>query len=215
VTTMVEPEVPPRKPRGLRLVLVAVAAIAATALIIAGASALGRDDSPPLTIGSTGDGSSAPYIADASFVLQNYGTLTTEAEQFWRDTTPDQVVSLGLPFLRYNRYYTRFFLKEGETVEVLMEANVPIGASLGESLEGISVMLIPGSAPYEQSHTFAYLPATEKSGGGYFTRLARTGGNWTVGWAVTALNSDYYWLMLTNTARQDVWCHFTVDVPAG
>lgn len=57
--------------------------------------------------------------------------------------------------------------------------------------------------------------AMEESGGGYFTRLARTGGNWTVGWAVTALNSDYYWLMLTNTARQDVWCHFTVDVPAG
>ena len=212
---MVEPEVPPRRPRGVRLLLVAVAAIAATALIIAGASALSRDDPTPPNAVPPGDSLNAPYIADASFVLQNYGTLTTEAVQFWRDTTPDQVVSLGLPFLRYNRYYTRFFLKEGETVEILMEANVPIGASLGESLEGISVMLIPGSAPYEQSHTFAYLPATERSGGGYFTRLARTGGNWTVNWAVTALNSDYYWLMLTNTARQDVWCHFTVDVPTG
>jgi len=113
VTTMVEPEVPPRRPRGVRLVLVAVAAIAATALIIVGASALGRDDPTLPNAGPPGDSLNAPYIADASFVLQNYGTLTTEAVQFWRDTTPDQVVSLGLPFLRYNRYYTRFFLKEG------------------------------------------------------------------------------------------------------
>ena len=191
----------------------AAATIAAIALIIAGAGAIGRSDPSP-NPGSMPNMSNDPYVADASFVLQNYGTLATEAVQFWRDLTLDQVVSLGLPFQRYNRYYTRFFLKEGETVEILLEANVPMGASLGESLEGISVMMIPGSAPYEQSRAHDYLPPTENSGGGYFTRLARAGGNWTVGWAMTALTSDYYWLILTNTARQDARCQFTVNVPA-
>jgi hypothetical protein len=214
VTTMVEPEHPPRRPRGVRLILVAVAAVAATVLVIAGAVSLARGDRPGVST-ATSDPAHGSFVSDASFVLQNYGTLPAEAAQLWQDLTLDQVVSLGLPFSRYNRYYTRFFVKEGETVEILLEANVPMGTSLEGGLEGISVMLIPGSAPYEQAHAFAYLPPTEKSNGGYFTRLVRSGGKWTVSWAMTALSSDYYWLILTNTARQDAWCHFTVNVPTG
>jgi len=211
---MVDSEVPPRRPRGKRLLLVAAALVAAIGLVIAGACALNGDE-PDSNPPSMPDEPRTPYVADASFVLQNYGTLTTEATQFWQDLTLDHVVSLGLPFSRYNRYYTRFFLKEGETVEILMEANVPLGASMSGGLEGISIMLIPGSAPYEQSQAHSYLPPTETDNGGYFRRLERMGGSWQVGWAITALSSDYYWLILTNTARQDAWCHFTVNVPAG
>jgi hypothetical protein len=214
VTTMVDSEVPPRRPQGKRLLLVAVTLVAATGLVIAGACALDGDEPDPGPPSAPSQ-SHAPYIADASFVLQNYGTLTTEAVQFWQDLTIEHVVSLGLPFTRYNRYYTRFFLKDGETVEILMEANVPLGASMNTGLEGISIMLIPGSAPYEQSQANIYLPPTESDNGGYFRRLERMGGNWQVGWAITAQASDYYWLILTNTARQDAWCHFTINVPAG
>ena len=119
MTTVVEPESPRRRPRGIRLLLVSAALVAAIALIIAGACTLGGEEpsggmEPPETLG---DGS---YVADGSVVLQNYGTLTTEAAQFWRDLTLEQVLSKGVPFSRYNRYYTRFFLKEGETVEVLL-----------------------------------------------------------------------------------------------
>jgi hypothetical protein len=213
VVTTVEPEERPSGLRGRRLLLVAGALVAAVALVIAGARALGNDD---LVVDPTipPPSDDPAHIADASFVLQNYGTLTPESRQFWQDLTLDHVVSLGLPFSRHNRYYTRFFLKEGETVEIMVESNVPLGASLEGSLEGLAIMLIPGSAPYDQSHAHAYLPPTESGNGGYFARLQRLGGNWQVGWAMSALTSDYYWLILTNTARQDAWCHFTVNVPS-
>ena len=120
----------------------------------------------------------------------------------------------GLPFTRNNRYYTRFFLKEAETVELTLEASVPLGAELVGAMEGVSVMLLPGSAPYDQSHAFDYLPKTESGVAGYFEGLSRSGNSWEVGWAIAALESDYYWLILTNTARQDAWCHFTISVPS-
>lgn len=193
--------------------LVAVAVVAAIGLILGAAIALGKDS--PTAHNNVIQGTpNSPYLAEASFVLQNYGTLTAEATNLWRDMTLDSVVALGVPFCRYNRYYTRFFLQEGETAELLLESNVPIGASLGDGAEGLSVMLIAGSAPFDQANVNMYLPPTEGAGGGYFTRLQRTGGNWTVSWAISALRSDYYWLILANTARQDAWCHFTVNVPA-
>ncbi len=214
MTTVVEPEFPRRRPKGIRLLLAAAALVAAVVLIIVGACTLGGDEpsgamEPPETLGD------ASYVADGSVVLQNYGTLTSEAAQFWRDLTLDHVLSLGVPFSRYNRYYTRFFLKEGETIEILIEANVPLGASLEQALEGVSVAMIPSNAPYDEANRHTYLPQTENADGGYFQRLERVGGNWTVNWAMTALGSDYYWLVLTNTARQDAWCHFTVSVPSG
>ncbi|MBN1152063.1 MAG: hypothetical protein JXA58_02530 [Dehalococcoidia bacterium] len=213
MTTVVEPERPPHRPRGLRLVLVAVAVVAAGALIIGAASALGQEPSPSAdNVIQTAPNS--PYLAEASVVLQNYASLTAQEMAFWRDMTLDNVVSFGVPFARYNRYYTRFFLQEGETAEIDLESNVPLGTSLDNGLEGISVMLIAGSAPYDQANANIYLPPTEKGSSGYFTRLERVGGNWKVSWAMAALGSDYYWLILTNTARQDAWCHFTVNVPA-
>ncbi len=213
MTTVVEPEVPSRRPRGGRLILIAAALVAAIALIIAAAVTLGGEE-PPADVDLLSGPAQSPYVAEASFVLQNFGTLPPEAAQLWRDMTLDNVVALGIPFNRYNRYYTRFFLKEGETVEVALEANVPMGADLGDSYEGVSVSLIAGSAPYDQSRINMYLPQTEASTTGYFSGLERVGANWTVNWAITALSSDFYWLILTNTARQDAWCHFTVNIPA-
>jgi len=213
MVTKADCEKPPRIVWSRRLILVVAAVIAAVALVIAGAWTLARDEpvKPPTeTPGIPG----SPQIADASFVLQNYGTLTTEATSFWQDLTLDHAVSLGLPLWRYNRYYTRFFLKEGETVEILVESSSPLGASL-TGMEGISVMLMPAAAPYESSSALTYLPPTESGNGGYFARLERVGGNWQVKWAITALSSDYYWLILANLARQDAWCHFTVSVPQG
>jgi len=183
----------------------------AVSLIIAGALTLGQGSPPADNI--TPGPADSPYLAEASFVLQNYGTLSAEAMSLWRDMTLDHIVSLGVPFCRYNRYYTRFFLQQGETAEITLESNVPMGILLGEDIEGISVMLIAGNAPFDQSNANIYLPQTERSNGGYFTRLERAGGNWTVSWAMYTLGSDYYWLILTNTARQDAWCHFTVKVP--
>jgi len=215
MTTVVEPERPRRRGPGKRLVLVVCGALLAIALIIVGACTIGGDDfSPPDNPVNPGE-NLGPYIVEASFVLQNSATLSTEAQQFWRDLTLDQVVSEGLPFARYNRYYTRFFLKEGEVVELRMEASVPLGADLSVLTEGISVMLIPGNAPYGHESASDYIPATETGNSGYFKDLARAGGNWQIGWAIAALNSDYYWLILTNTARQDAWCHVTVSVPSG
>ena len=214
MVTVVEVEKRPRTFPSRRALLVGAALVAALALVIAGACAITGDEPPP-TLPAESEMPYSPQIADASFVLQNYGTLTTEQKQFWQDLTLDSAVSSGLPLCRYNRYYTRFFLKEGETVEIAVEANTPLGASLNGGLEGISVMLMPGSAPYEQSQAQMYLPPTETDNGGYFSRLERSGGNWQVGWAISALSSDYYWLILANTARQDAWCHLTVNVPSG
>ena len=148
-------------------------------------------------------------------MLQNYDTLTAEERAFWSGLTFDQIVSQGLPFRRTNRYYTRFFLKEAEVVELTMESSVPIGTDLAGTREGISVMLIPGSAPYGESHAHDYLPPTESGNGGYFDGLQRSGNSWHVRWAIAALESDYYWLILTNTARQDAWFHFSISVPSG
>ncbi len=188
--------------------------MAATALIVAGTCAL-TDDEPPVTgQDNPAAGETGPFIAEASFVLQNYDTLTAEESAFWTGLTFDQIVSQGLPFLRTNRYYTRFFLKEAEVVELTIESSVPIGADLAGTREGISVMLIPGSAPYGQSHAYDYLPPTESGNGGYFDGLRRSGNSWHVRWAIAALESDYYWLILTNTAQQDAWCHFSISVPS-
>ncbi len=142
----------PTMPRGRRLLLVVVTVSVALALMIAGACILGEDERGPANSGTEGEGD-APYVVDTVLYvkLQDYGTLTTEARQFWQDLTLDQVVSHGVPFTRHNRYYTRFFLKEGETAEVFIEANVPLGASLESSHEGISVVLIPGGAPYDRA----------------------------------------------------------------
>jgi hypothetical protein len=215
MTTVVEPERPPRRRPGKRLVLVICGTILAIALIIIGACSIGGGDFSPQDNPTDPGQNTGPYIAEASFVLQNCATLSTEAQQFWRDLTLDQVIAAGLPFSRYNRYYTRFFLKEGEVVELRMEASVPLGADLTELTEGISVMLIPGNAPYGHDSARDYIPATETGNGGYFQDLSRAGGNWQIAWAIAALNSDYYWLILTNTARQDAWCHLTVSVPSG
>ncbi len=212
MVTRVEAENAPRKLPSRRMILVAAAIVAAVALIIAGARSITGDEPPAAPPESATPNS--PVITDATFVLQNYGTLTSEEKQFWQDLTLDDAVSYGLPLCRYNRYYTRFFLKEGETVEITVEANTPLGASLNGAVEGISLMLIPGGAPFEQSLTQSYLPPTEAGNGGYFTRLERAGSNWTVSWAISAAGSDYYWLILTNTARQDAWCHLTVNVPS-
>jgi len=215
MTTVVEPERPQRRAPGKRLLVVVAVVALAIVLIIVGSCTIGGDDSPSLNNPGNPGGSLGPYIAEASFVMQNSATLSSEAQQLWRDLTLDQVIAEGLPFARYNRYYTRFFLKEGEVVELLMEASVPLGADLTDTTEGISVMLIPGNAPYGHSSARDYLPATETGNGGYFKDLARTGGNWQIRWAIAALNSDYYWLILTNTARQDAWCHLTIGVPSG
>ncbi len=212
MVTKVEAERSPRRLPSRRLLLVAAAVVAAFVFIIIGARAI-NGEAPPSPSPVESELPDSPQIADASFVLQNYGTLTPEESQFWQDLTLNDAVALGLPLCRYNRYYTRFFLKEGEVVELAVESNTPLGASLNGGFEGVSVMLMPSSAPYEQSQAQSYLPPTETEHGGYFTRLERNGGNWQVKWAISALGSDYYWLILTNTARQDAWCHLTVNVP--
>lgn len=214
MTTVIEPEQAQGSPKGKRLLFVIGGAVAAVALIVVGACTIGNEP-PPSNNPLPPDMTQGPFIAEASFVLQNFETLTATESQFWQGLTLDDIVSQGLPFTRYNRYYTRFFLQEGETVEIIMEANVPLGADLSGTMEGVSVMLIPGSAPYGASHAHDYLPATETGNSGYFQKLTRTAGKWQIGWAISALQSDYYWLTLANTARQDAWCHFTVSVPSG
>ncbi len=199
--------------RGRRLLLVVVTVVVSLGLIIAGACMIGRDE-PGLTTSGNEWNADAPLLAEGSVELDDFGRLTHEARQFWQNLTLDQVVSHGVPFTRYNRHYTRFFLKEGETAEIVIEANVPLGASLQSSHEGISVALIPGGAPYDGARAHDYVPATETGNGGYFSRINRKGNNWQVNWAMTATESDYYWLILTNVARQDAWCHFTVSVPS-
>ncbi len=213
MVTTVEREKPPRRAPDKRQLLVAGTLIASIALIIAGARALGQGELEP-TVPAITSSADPSAVLDARFVLQDYGALSHDTAQFWQDLTLDQVVSYGLPFTRYNRHYARFFLKEGETVEILVEADVPLGTSLDAGTEGISVMLIAGAAPYDPAHSDMYLPGTEGDNGGYFRRQERVGGNWRVGWAITALRSDYYWLIFTNTARQDAWCHYTVNVPS-
>lgn len=200
--------------RGRRLLLTVGTMVVAVALIIVGACVIGGDErSTGLdTPGETADGTS--FMVEDSVELLDYDKLTPEAREFWRGLTLDQVVSHGVPFTRYNRYYTRFFMKEGETAEIFIEANVPLGASLESSHEGISVALTPAGAPYDAARQHDYVPPTETDDGGYFERMSRVGGRWQTGWAITAMESDYYWLVLTNVARQDAWCYFTVSVPS-
>lgn len=215
MTTTVEPEEPRDRPGRRRVLLLGVASVATIALIVAGACALGEDEPPVLGQAMPDAEPGGPFIAEASFVLQDYDTLTDDDRAYWSSLTFDQIVSQGLPYSRNNRYYTRFFLKEAEAVELTLESSVPLGADLTGTMEGISVMLIPGSAPYGQSHAYDYLPPTEGGNAGYFEQLSRSGTSWGVAWAIAALESDYYWLILTNTARQDAWCHFTIGVPSG
>jgi len=215
VTTVVQSEPPP--PRlGLKRLLMGIAvAMVAVSLIVVGACRVHggdqEDEDSTTVVNTPGEG----FIENATFVLQNFETIPPEAHEEWRDLTLDDVVSRGLPYSRYNRYYTRFFLKKGETVEIVMEGSVPIGSNLGITTEGISVMLLPGSVPFEQSHAQGYLPSTESDTGGYFQGLSRVEGKWQIGWAISAIESDYYWLMLENYARQDAWCHLTVSEPIG
>jgi hypothetical protein len=215
VTTVVPPEQSPSVFQRRRLLLASATAALAVLLIVVGACALdGKKSSSPGNIvveNNPGDG----FLENATFLLQNYETIPAEACEDWRDLTLDEVVSRGLPYARYNRYYTRFFLKQGETVEIVMEGSVPLGADLGTTTEGVSVMLLPGNAPFDPAHAHDYLPPMELDSGGYFQRLTRTEGKWQIGWAIAALESDYYWLMLENYARQDAWCHLTVSVPSG
>ena len=214
LTTMVDPEEPHGGPGRRRLLVFAATVIAAVVLAVAGVSAL--TDEEPLTIDDDNQQLRAggPFLAEDSFVLQNYDTLSAEERSCWSSLTFDQIVARGLPFLKNNRYYTRFFLKEAETVELTVESSVPLGAELAGAREGVSIMLIPGTAPYGQLHAHDYLPPTETGNGGYFKELSRSGNSWQVSWAIAALESDYYWLIFANTARQDAWCHYTISVPS-
>jgi len=192
----------------------AVAVVAVSLIVIGACRVHGgdqEDEDSATVVNMPGEG----FIENATFVLQNFETIPAEAQEEWRDLSLDDVVSRGIPYSRYNRYYTRFFLKKGETVDIVMEGSVPIGSNLGMTTEGISVMLLPGSVPFEQSHAQGYLPSTESDTGGYFQRLSRIEGKWQIGWAISAIESDYYWLMLENYARQDAWCHLTVSEPIG
>lgn len=188
--------------------------VVAVALIIVGACVIGGDEEPADVDAQRETMDGMPFVLEERVELLDYDNLGVEAREFWRGLTLDQVVSHGVPFTRYNRYYTRFFLKEGETAEIFIEASVPLGASLESTHEGISVALTPGGAPYDAARRHDYVPPTETGDGGYFERLSRVGGNWQTGWAITAMESDYYWLVLTNVARQDAWCYFTVSVPS-
>ncbi len=204
----------PIMPQGRRLLLTVFTLVIAVTLISIGAFVIGGDEGagPVDSEHETADGASV--VLEGTVELLDYERVTVEARQFWRGLTLDQVVSLGVPFTRYNRHYTRFFLKEGETAEIVLEANVPLGASLHSGHEGISIALMPGGAPYDTARVHDYVPTMETDDGGYFDRLVRVGSNWQVAWAITALESDYYWLVLTNVARQDAWCHFTVSIPS-
>ena len=187
----------------------------AVLLIVIGSCAIGGGESASPEGNEIQNNPGAGFLENATFILQNYETIPLEAHEEWRELTLDEVVSRGLPYTRYNRYYTRFFLKKGEAVEIVMEGSVPLGANLGTGTEGVSVMLLPGNAPFDLAHAHDYLPPLESDSGGYFQRLTRNEGKWQIGWAIAALESDYYWLMLENHARQDAWCHLTVTVPAG
>lgn len=213
MTTTVEPEQQSHRLRGKRLLILIGAALVGIILIIAAVHALSGDDpdsndTSPLDLEQEG-----PFISEASFVLQNPDTLSLEERAYWNNMTFDQIVSKGVPYTRYNRYYTRFFLKKAETVEIMIESGVPLGADLSSGQEGISVMLIPDAAPYGQTDAYDYVPPTEGDNGGYFEKVSRAGNRWQARWAIAALESDYYWLILTNTARQDAWCHFTISMP--
>ncbi|MBN1151706.1 MAG: hypothetical protein JXA58_00720, partial [Dehalococcoidia bacterium] len=105
MTTVVPPEQSPSVFQRRRVLLASATAALAILLIVVGACALdGKKSSSPGNIvveNNPGDG----FLENATFVLQNYETIPAEACEDWRDLTLDEVVSRGLPYARYNRYY--------------------------------------------------------------------------------------------------------------
>lgn len=154
-------------------------------------------------------------ILTDSFNLGESITDEKRAQLFpeFSDVPASEAEFPGFPFIMYDIYWGEsFFLRQGETVEVLIESDCPVCLSDIEFERGLIVGIGPSveyseqwqASKYEEIdwRTFPQKLDLERSGKGWKATLVTN----------NAPASGYYEVGFVNTSANPVWCEYTVSV---
>ena len=105
-----------------------------------------------------------------------------------------------LPCSKCGLYYNKFFLKQGESIEIIVRSNVPMGRELMNPEGGLEVL-------YGTSYSVPYEGET-----GYFEQLRSVGDGecWEVRDAFAAEADGFFFIYIENESGKQAWCQYVV-----
>ena len=110
-----------------------------------------------------------------------------------------------LPLNKCGLYYNKFFLEQGESIEIIVRSNMPMGPDLVNQQHGLEVM-------YWTSYS---MPHEEETG--YFQQLSwvNNGECWEVKDTFVAEADGFFHIYLENEAREQTWCKYVIFLKNG
>ena len=105
-----------------------------------------------------------------------------------------------LPLDKCGLYYNKFFLEQGESIEIVVRSNMPMGPDLVNQQHGLEVM-------YWTSYSMPYEEET-----GYFQQLrwVNDGEYWEVKDTFVAEADGFLYIYVENEAREQTWCQYVI-----
>ena len=146
-------------------------------------------------------------VALDSFTLVDPYSLT-EAEAIECQTLHEELgenFTSTLPLDKCGLYYNKFFLEQGESIEIVVRSNMPMGPDLVNQQHGLEVM-------YWTSYSMSYEEET-----GYFQQLrwVNNGEYWEVKDAFVAEADGFFHIYVENEAREQTWCQYVIFLKDG
>jgi len=144
-------------------------------------------------------------LAEDSFILAvHYPMPEEEAKKF--EEWAEEADKYGekwleyeeLPFNRFGWYCNRFYLQEGENIELVMRSNVPMAIAEVERDVWNSVMLLHIERGRSGSHYD--MPS----------KLETVNGNWKLSFTFEGKRDGNYCLWITNDRADQIWCQYAV-----
>jgi len=153
-------------------------------------------------------------ISEDNFVLDIYDHTTEEFQKWYQEMLDKigedwQLEKLQMPFNKFGMYYNYVFLREGESVEVVIRANASMSICEVEELSFDHPLLFHIDAGTGES-----LNETILSRHGVACDLKRADSGWELRFAFEAKKAGNYWLELTNSMPHQVYCQYAVMLKA-
>jgi len=110
-----------------------------------------------------------------------------------------------LPLNKCGLYYNKFFLEQGESIEIVVRSNMPMGPDLVNLQPGLEVM-------YWTSYSMPYEEET-----GYFQQLRWVNNReyWEVKDTFVAEADGFFNIYVENEAREQTWCKYVIFLKNG
>ena len=139
-------------------------------------------------------------VALDSFVLVDPYSLT-EAEAIECQTLHEELgenFTSTLPLDKCGLYYNKFFLEQGESIEIVVRSNMPMGPDLVNQQHGLEIM-------YWMSYSMPYEKET-----GYFEQLIWDDSYWEIRDTFVAEADGFFHIYVENLAKEQAWCQYVI-----